>query len=68
MNRRLVAIWATGVFSAHGGAQTSAPGAREVPAHTVPVPDTVSPQMQEIIGAPINPNWRTFRPLPRDLG
>jgi epsilon-lactone hydrolase len=60
MNRRLVALLATAALSAPAGAQTGAPGAREVPAHTVPVPDTVSPQMQEIIGAPINPNWRTF--------
>ena len=39
-------------------AQTPPP--RDVPARTIPVPDTVSPQMQKIIGAPINPNWNVF--------
>jgi acetyl esterase/lipase len=38
-------------------AQTPAPGPREVPAKTVPVPDTVSPQMQTLIAAPLNPTW-----------
>ena len=34
------------------------PGARHVPDHIAPVPDTVSPQMQAIIIAqPYNPNW-----------
>ena len=28
---------------------------REVPARTVPVPDTVSPQMQKLIAAPLTP-------------
>jgi acetyl esterase/lipase len=38
-------------------AQTPAPGPREVPAHTVPVPDTVSPASQALIAAPYNPVW-----------
>ena len=42
----------------HAAAQTPPP--RDVPARTIPVPDTVSPQMQTIIGAPINPNWNVF--------
>ena len=42
----------------HAAAQTPPP--RDVPARTIPVPDTVSPQMQKIIGAPINPNWNVF--------
>ena len=33
------------------------PGARHVPDHIVPVPDTVSPQMQAIIAQPYNPSW-----------
>ncbi len=32
-------------------AQTPAPGAREVPAKNLPAPDTVSPQLQKIVGA-----------------
>src|SRR4029079_18571056 len=42
----------------HAAAQTPPP--RDVPARTIPVPDTVSPQMQKIIGAPINPNGNVF--------
>ena len=38
-------------------AQTAAPGTLEVPAKSVPVPDTVSPQLQKIIGAPLRANW-----------
>jgi acetyl esterase/lipase len=49
------------VSAAHAQSQQAAPpvpaGAREVPSRSIPVPDTVSPQMQAIIGQPINPNW-----------
>src|SRR2546426_987967 len=49
------------VFSApHAVAQTPALGPREVPAKTVPVPDTVSPQMQKLIGAPLTPTWNVI--------
>jgi hypothetical protein len=41
-------------------AQTTLPPAREVSARTLPVPTTVSPQMQKIIGASINPAWKDF--------
>ena len=44
--------------SAHALAQT--PPAREVPARSIPVPETVSPQLQRIIGAPISPTWNVF--------
>lgn len=44
----------------HASAQTPAQGALEVPAKTVPVPDTVSSQMQKIIGAPLIPNWNVI--------
>ena len=47
-------------FVTPAGAQTAAPAAREVPARMLPVPDTVSPQMQKIIGAPISPTWNVF--------
>jgi monoterpene epsilon-lactone hydrolase len=42
----------------HAMAQT--PPAREVPARSIPVPETVSPQLQRIIGAPISPSWNVF--------
>src|SRR5258705_4909796 len=44
--------------SSHAMAQT--PPARELPARSIPVPGTVSPQMQRIIGAPISPTWNVF--------
>jgi len=34
-------------------------GSREIPAHLLPVPDTVSPAMQAAIGAPPLPFWNT---------
>jgi monoterpene epsilon-lactone hydrolase len=33
---------------------------RELPARTIPVPETVSPQMQRIIGNPISSTWNVF--------
>jgi monoterpene epsilon-lactone hydrolase len=41
-------------------AQTTPGGAREVPAKVVPVPDTVSPQMQKLIAAPLRPTWNVI--------
>jgi monoterpene epsilon-lactone hydrolase len=50
-------VAAVAVLTPQTMAQTTDSGAREVPARTVPVPTTVSPQMQKIIGAPLRPNW-----------
>ena len=36
-------------------ARTPAP--RELPARAIPVPDTVSPQVQKLIAAPLSPRW-----------
>ncbi len=44
----------------HVVAQAPTLAAREVPARTVPVPDTVSPQMQRLIGAPLSPTWNVI--------
>ena len=44
-------------FNNKAVAQSVTPGTREVPARTLPVPDTVSPQMQAIIGRPPNPRF-----------
>jgi monoterpene epsilon-lactone hydrolase len=38
-------------------AQTANSAMREVPARSVPVPTTVSPQMAKIIGLPLRANW-----------
>jgi monoterpene epsilon-lactone hydrolase len=37
--------------------QPNAPAPLQVPARRVPVPDTVSPEMQRLIGAPLSDNW-----------
>jgi epsilon-lactone hydrolase len=37
--------------------KTQSPGTREVPARVIPVPNTVSPQMQVMIGRPIDPTF-----------
>jgi len=42
------------------GAQPAPQGARELPARSVPVPGTVSPQMQKLIGAPLTPTWNVI--------
>jgi acetyl esterase/lipase len=44
--------------SLHAIAQPLPP--RDLPARTLPVPETVSPQMQKIIGNPISPTWNVF--------
>ena len=38
-------------------AQSVSAGSREVPARTLPIPDTVSPQMQAVIARPLNPRY-----------
>ena len=53
-------ILLTTLLSAAGAAlpssaQTVVP--REVPAKSLPVPTDVSPEMQKLIGAPLNPDW-----------
>jgi epsilon-lactone hydrolase len=49
-----------------GIAQTSTPGPREMPARTIPVPNTVSPQMQKIIAAPLTPTWNVIPNTPEE--
>jgi monoterpene epsilon-lactone hydrolase len=43
-----------------GKAQTPPPAPLDVPARTVPVPTTVSSEMQGLIGAPLSGNWNTY--------
>jgi epsilon-lactone hydrolase len=42
------------------------PGARQVAARVIPVPDTVSPQMQAIIAQPYNPTWNVVPNSPAE--
>jgi epsilon-lactone hydrolase len=37
--------------------ETNVPAPRQLPARTMPVPSTVSPQIQKIVGEPISPTW-----------
>jgi epsilon-lactone hydrolase len=53
-----VAIAMIGLPSVH--AQTTESPVLQVPAHSVPVPSTVSPQMAKIIGAPLRTNWNVL--------
>src|SRR3989440_5110560 len=47
--------------AAAAGAQTL-----QVPAKSLPVPDTVSPQMQKLIGAPLNPAHNQIPATPEE--
>jgi monoterpene epsilon-lactone hydrolase len=44
-------------LSPNACAQATSAGGREAPARMLPVPDTVSPQMQALIGRPLNPRY-----------
>jgi monoterpene epsilon-lactone hydrolase len=58
---RLVALATLIVLSAtYLVAQSSGPPPRDVPAKSVPVPKTVSPEMQKQIEAPLNPIWNVI--------
>jgi epsilon-lactone hydrolase len=58
---------ATGVAIALAVSMSSAAAQtppREVPARTIPVPETVSPQMQKLIAAPLTPTWNVIPTTP----
>jgi len=57
---RICAVAALALLAPLAGAQTSSQGSRDLPARSVPVPDTVSPQMQKLIGAPLTPTWNVI--------
>src|ERR1700738_4853194 len=52
------AMGTAGLAAAH--AQTANSPMLEVPAHSVPVPTDVSPQMAKIIGLPLRTNWNVL--------
>src|SRR6266478_3486475 len=41
-------------------AQMPKPGPRQMAARTIPVPTTVSPQIQQLIAAPLSPTWNVI--------
>jgi epsilon-lactone hydrolase len=60
----VLAIVANGMFSPEMRMQTPAPSPRNLPARTLPVPTTVSPEMQALIGSPLSANWNS---VPKSL-
>jgi len=56
----LVALATVVALPAGQGQPAAAPAPRELPARTLPVPDTVSPETQRAAGAPIPANWNTI--------
>jgi len=60
MNHRICAAAALALLAPLAGAQTSLQGSRDLPARSIPVPETVSPQMQKLIGAPLTPTWNVI--------
>src|SRR3954451_4616910 len=54
---------ALSLFAAQSIAQAPA-GPREVPAKTLPVPETASPQIQKQIAAPLTPTWNVIPTTP----
>ncbi len=52
------AVTALAITMPNAGAQT--PAERDVPARRIPVPGTVSPQIQKLIAAPLNPTWNVI--------
>jgi acetyl esterase/lipase len=61
---RWLALGAVAMVLPAGHAQTPARGPLEVPARTVPVPTTVSPEMQALIAAPLSATWNV---VPKSL-
>ena len=47
-----------------GHAAAQAPAPRDLPARSIPVPDTVSPQIQKQIAAPLTPTWNVIPTTP----
>jgi acetyl esterase/lipase len=53
----LLFVWVAAGFAPVAAAQQVAAGTREVPSRVIPVPDTVSPQMQAVIARPFDPSF-----------
>jgi monoterpene epsilon-lactone hydrolase len=60
----LAAIFVTAV--SYAPAQTTSLAPRDVPARSLPVPTTVSPEIQQLIAAPLRPGWNTPPTTPEE--
>ena len=58
MSIALITVLPGAFLALEARAQSADP--RELPARSIPVPDTVSPQLQKMIAVPVRPNWRDF--------
>ncbi len=61
----LAPVAVPGVLSADtaaSAATAAVPGPRQLPARLLPVPDTVSPGLQQVIGAPLPAGWDVIPP------
>jgi acetyl esterase/lipase len=47
-------------------ANTQTPAPLEVPARTLPAPETVSPEMQRLVTAPLSSNWNSWPKTPEE--
>src|SRR5438309_173112 len=56
---RAVAVAALLILPAVGFSQSAPLAPRELPAKTIPVPTTVSPELQQIIAQPLRTAWNT---------
>jgi monoterpene epsilon-lactone hydrolase len=54
------------ILSSHALAQSTSLAPRELSARTIPVPDTVSPQMQKLIATPLTPTWNVIPTTPEE--
>ena len=53
-------VAATIALASYAQSQTVPSGGLDVPARNLPVPTTVSPQIQKLIGAPLRTNWNVL--------
>ncbi len=53
----LLFVWVAAGFAPIAAAQQVSTGTREVPSRVIPVPDTVSPQLQAVIARPFDPRF-----------
>jgi acetyl esterase/lipase len=64
MNIQICIAAALALVASNVGAQSPSAGTREVPARSIPVPQTVSPEMQKLIAQPLSGVWNVFPPTP----
>ena len=59
VNCRIVFVAACQLVATTAFAQSAPLAPREVPAKTIPVPSTVSPELQQVIAQPLRTAWNT---------